>query len=72
MGAKGVVTRRRAGGAVVTALERPQRPALWCGAEHPIADGVLCRRLSGHGGTHSADEDTAWDEWDCVVEGSDA
>lgn len=48
----------------MTALEEPQRLALRCGEPHPLDDGLLCRRLSGHGGVHGADDGTDWvDGW---------
>lgn len=50
-------------------MTTPQRPALYCGAAHPLNPEQLCSRLSGHGGNHDSDGDTTWcDGWTTTEE----
>lgn len=45
-------------------MTEPQRPAVRCANPHPLCPELLCERLSGHGGTHGADDGSNWiDDW---------
>lgn len=45
-----------------------ERLALACADAHPMRPDLLCALLSGHGGSHRADDDTCWDDaWTAVL-----